>query len=206
MFCVTVRYLIFLHFLLKTICRLLRKSDKPLQQIVKRLVELENLSIAKEKREFSLSVCIFRGEHANGPLTAGLHCNSIKQYKKLLVGPWLLTCKIPDSCVYLNDMTVICLENFVKTKDGSLLIGQQFRPKSDFYLYPIRSSCYNIYSISQLSDRLEAWSLQSFKIKAIKLPIPTRPGSFAVFPLYFENHNWLCANSACEYCKYFFHL
>ena len=112
---------------------MLRKSDNPLQQIVKRLAELENLLMAKGKRESSDSTRVSRTDHDEGPLLAELRFRSIKQYKELRVGPWHLSCKIPDSFIYLNDHSVVCLQNIVKTDDSCLLLGRRFRQKSDLY-------------------------------------------------------------------------
>ena len=41
---------------MQTLKKLLRKSDNPLQQIVKRLAELENLLMTKDKRESWLNL------------------------------------------------------------------------------------------------------------------------------------------------------
>ena len=57
---------------MQTLKKLLRKSDNPLQQIVKRLAELENLLMAKDKRESSDSTRVSRTDHDEGPLLAEL--------------------------------------------------------------------------------------------------------------------------------------
>ncbi|XP_045034596.1 uncharacterized protein LOC116918629 [Daphnia magna] len=174
---------------MQTLKKLIRKSDKPLQQIAKRLVELGNFDFSKNKKEVSVHNRVFRFEHDKGPLLPGLRFRSIIQYRELRVGPWHLTCKIPNSCIYLKVMTVFCIENIIKTENNSLFIGRRFNQTSDLYSYPIRFSCYHIYSVSLLSDRLEALPIDLFQVKAVQLPIPSRNGSFAVFPLHFENHH-----------------
>jgi hypothetical protein len=67
-------------------------------------------------------------------------------------------------------MTVICIENIIKTENNSLFIGRQFNQTSDLYSYPFRSSCYHIYSVSLLSDRLEAWPIDLFQVKLFNSP------------------------------------
>lgn len=175
---------------LQKLKRMLRKSEKPLQQVVKRLIELENVTNDTSKREFGVSFIAFRVEHDCGPLFPNIR-RPLKQYKEMRFGSWFLSCKAPDNCVFLKNLTVIVIFNLIKGQDGDeLMVGKRFRDQSDLYSYPTNSSRYNIFRVWGISDSLESWPFGNFKCKAVKLPIlHDEDGTFAVFPLLMEAHN-----------------
>ena len=160
----------------------LRKTDKPLEQLIKRLDE-EHRNIpfrynaTLEKGTFKLSHI-----HSDGPLPD--NCNGI-QFKSAEKGEmWTVTCKDPNNCVFLSDLSIIIVRNFVKCGNRSFVIGQKFQIQNDFYQIPIPSSGIHEFHVSGLSPIIQAWDINSIKNKAVKLPA-TFPhnDSYVVFPL-----------------------
>lgn len=169
---------------LGSIKRLLRKCHKPLQQIVKRIQELSNSKIVKTRpnpREQDMS---FRQKHYNGPLVDRL--GGGEQFKVLKYGPWHLSTKNKsESCVYIRDGSIVVIENFLKKKESSYIIGRKYEKLTDLYSYPLESSKLNIHKVDSLSE-LNMWPVNVITCKALRLPLDTNEGNprhFAVFPL-----------------------
>jgi hypothetical protein len=102
----------FLQYLKK----LLRMRNQSLQQIVKRVVELGKANLTKKIVKFDTRSRSFRLQHDSGPLIPNLVQNSM-QYKEMYFGPWFLSCRVPDNCVYLADASVIRIENIINITD-----------------------------------------------------------------------------------------
>ena len=120
--------------------------------------------------------------HSDGPLPD--NCNGV-QFKSAEKGEmWTVTCKDPNNCVFLSDLSIIIVRNFVKCGNRSFVIGQKFEIQNDFYQIPIPSSGIHEFHVSGLSPIIQAWDNYSIKNKAVKLPA-TFPhnDSYVVFPL-----------------------
>lgn len=177
---------------LQTLKKMLRKHDRPLQQIVKRVTEYENCVFQELKKETGNKGKKFTSEHGGGPLPRFLR-RSVRQFKKLELGSFALTCKSPNNCIYLHEegkaALIIFIDNIIKTEGSDLFVGRRFTRLSDLYSYPISSSRFDIYTASALSSNYEVWPISMFKYKAVKLPLPSADGVFAIFPLLVEEHN-----------------
>ena len=124
----------------------------------------------------------FYRNHSDGPLPD--NCIG-QQFKAAERGDmWTVTCSEPDNCVFLSDITVIVVRNFVKYGNLNLVIGQKFKNQNDFYQCPIPCSVIYEFQVSSLSPIIQAWDTSCIKYKAVKLPdtFPHRD-SFVVFPL-----------------------
>ena len=163
----------------------LRKNDKPLQQLVKRLDEKNRNSVPSNQETLEKDSVHFTLMHMNGPLPP-IHARCIaNQFKKAeRVGKWKITIDEPDNCVFLKDLSVVVVINFVKTFDNrNVIIGQKFSVQQDVYEQPIRSSALNEYKVSHLSN-MQAWDINDVLYKAVKIPETFPHGnSFIVFPL-----------------------
>ena len=119
------------------------------------------------------------------PNCSGAQLNKVEKFNS-----WTLTTSTPDNCVYLNDLTIVQICNFVKHGETNVIIGRRYERKFDFYGPPVCStpSSY-IYEFkvfqSDLSTRLYAWDIHEIKCKADRLPepYPNTTYSFVVFPL-----------------------
>ena len=89
--------------------RLLRKNDLPLQQIVKRISEVQNNVILNKSVPSDLIK--FKREHSNGPTIET--CNG-SQFNLLEWGSLVLTCYSPDNTVILVDQRVAVIKNIIK--------------------------------------------------------------------------------------------
>ena len=160
----------------------LRKNDKPLEQLIKRLDEEHRSNISRhDSGTLDKGALRFYRNHSDGPLPD--NCIG-QQFKAAERGDmWTVTCSEPDS-VFLSDITVIVVRNFVKYGNLNLVIGQKFENQNDFYQCPIPSSAIYEFQVSSLSPIIQAWDISCIKYKAVKLPdtFPHRD-SFVVFPL-----------------------
>ncbi len=105
---------------------------------------------------------------------------------RLLNGLWIFPQKFP---MISQEDAAAEFEGGVAAEgreDGAVLIDDATVPVKSTEADDINLDL-DIYSVSLLSDRLEAWPLDLFQVKAVQLPILSRNGSFTVFPLHFEN-------------------
>ncbi len=169
---------------------LLRKSGRPLQQIVKRLEEIER---ARRDQVFASnsSRCdrkyTLENNHNLGPTLPQL--SSGEQFKSLRFRNCTLTTGISENCVFLeNGKDIFIVENILQHHEKIHLIGRRFLKKQDMYIYPLPSSVIDELLVSNLSQNLESVLLTSVKCKAFRIPV-TIPhnGSYFVCPL--VNHS-----------------
>ena len=122
----------------------------------------------------------FRFEHTNGPMFSSLR--PAKQFQEVKYYPWRFSIKTKADCtVYLKNKTVVFIENFVKQKDRTLIIGRVFVKIENFYDYPFESSNLDTFVVSELSRSLQFWDINKIMHKLVRLPIPEKEG----FLLYF---------------------
>lgn len=162
---------------------LLKKYDKPLQQIGRRLQEIEtncgtdlhnNLN---EKQSYMLNV------HTNGPLLEGCVDPQYSIFK--LNGMKLVIQNKANNCCGLNSGEIILMENIcynTKYKDY-VVIGKKFLEKRALYTLPCSSIHIGIYEVSKLSHRTNMWLLKYVNLKYFCIPMLSNYNSFAVFPL-----------------------
>lgn len=169
---------------------LLRKSGKPLQQIVRRLDEIDkaksNLEIAAnsstDNRKFTLV-----DTHFSGPILPQF--TMATQYKTLQFKNTVLNITKSENCVLLADTNdVFVIENFAKLHEQIYLIGRRYLKRENMYDYPLPSSMINEYLVSNLSTTLESFPLTAISCKAFRIPttIPSN-GNYFVCPL--VNHS-----------------
>jgi len=165
----------------------LRKAEKPLEQVVRRCIEKENLSTSSRLStltNLSDSILIHPTLitlHDDGPLL--LDCNN-PQYKiiKYVNGITFKTGSHADNCCGLNCGAIVCIENVAHCKKRNIpvIIGYEFLEKEDLFNIPCSSSLLGIYSVKSLSD-LKSWPLKNVIKKYVKLPYENV--KYAVFPL-----------------------
>ena len=162
-----------------TIKRLLRKSEKPLKQIIKGLAELQQNSSPNVST--SDSKFHFRVEHKNGPLLP-LFINGSKQFGIVEYKKFTLTLKDGDNCVLLHERVVVKIENIVELSCKPFIIGKNFRNLKNLYPHPFDSTDFDIFQCSDLSDELRYWPLEFVQFKMYLMPLSGLQ-SFAAFPL-----------------------
>lgn len=155
---------------------LLRRSGRPLQQIVRRLEEIDNANRLKGEMLVKNSSSNIAGQyklediHYTGPILpqfVGGEQNKVLRFKNSV-----LSTSLGDNCVFLdNENDVFVIENFIKHHERVHVIGRRFMKKEDMYTYPLPSSSFNELLVSNLSRNLK-----------IPVTIPNN-GSFFTCPL-----------------------
>lgn len=143
---------------------MVRKHDKPLQQVVKRFNERNQIqgNITKTKKQFSYLKSI----HTNGPLLQNI--NGL-QYKKLyLKNITIKVDKMADSFFLTKTFDVVKVYNIVtlnSTNYNIIIVGKEFENKRAFNDSP--STVFNIYEVDDLSSSYSYWSFDNIKNKVM---------------------------------------
>lgn len=88
------------------------------------------------------------------------------------MGTLLLKLKTGDNYIQLhtgNIIEVINIATDCKTNQ-TVIIGYEFKTKTEFYTKPCNSSLIGIYSIKDKEKTLNTWPVQSIKYKLMVLP------------------------------------
>jgi len=124
--------------------KMLRKVDKPLQQIARRLEESD--MIVKEKLFISNNNPLFCNQHLDGSLVDN---SNNTQYRKVIFKEFTLFCDGKNNYVGLKEKEIVCIENIVYYNDTKIcIISKQFERKRDLYTLPCKSSILDIYEVS----------------------------------------------------------
>lgn len=128
--------------------RLVRKPDRPLQQVVKRLSEM----LPKESHQ------------SNGDLSS-----SSKAIKKVHFSDFVLSPKQGDNCIKI-DTDIAIIKDIIKQNESVHIVCQRFQKTESFYTYPCDSSALGCYRVSVLQEKTEIVPLSSVKHKYVLLP------------------------------------
>jgi len=121
--------------------KMIRKDDKPLQQIARRLKESD--MILKDKLFITNNNPLFCNQHLDGPLID--NSNNI-QYRKVIFKEFTIACDGKNNYVRLKRREFVCVENIVYYNDTKIcIIGKQFERRRDLYTLPCKSSILDIY-------------------------------------------------------------
>ncbi len=113
---------------LQVIKNLTRRSARPLQQIVKRLNEIEVNRIFSTTEE-DVFTSTFE-QHFEGPILRD--CQGL-QYKKLKYGNWQLSNTAPNNCLIMTDGSVVEIENIIRESNSIFIIGGRFLSNDNFF-------------------------------------------------------------------------
>lgn len=132
---------------LQLLKKLLRKSDKHLQQVVKRVYELSKILSFKKTGEKSKSKIKFGKQHVDGPLPTSI--SNAKQYESMELGSWYLCPKSEgDRCVYIeieSKKIVVDVENIIASPQGFFIVGKRFTQLDNIFEYPLESKNLDIF-------------------------------------------------------------
>lgn len=152
---------------------LVRKSNKPLQQLVNRIIErskqpatVVQLNPMNKGTTFKLF-----GAHHEGPMITGLNGD---QFNRCLLRNFCLAINVPNPCCVITDSNdVILIENFVQEFDGkTVVIGKKYLICENFFdLNGLDSLPLGIQVCCCLAANVECWPLEKISFKAIKLSI-----------------------------------
>lgn len=160
---------------MQSILKMVRKSDKPLEQIVCRISEQNNY-INPNLNTKQCNKPQLLNPHSNGPL---INCRNCNQFSKVVFDKFLLTTKEPDNCCCLLDGSIIIISNFASNDENNIIIGNKYKTLKDFYINPCKSSKLDIYKVCDLGN-LQIWNLDQVAHKCIRLKYKNK---YVIFPL-----------------------
>lgn len=177
-----------------------RRSQNPLAQVVKRLAEAA--SSKKTSVLVSNPTLLLTNPHSRGPLPIVPHGNchqQVRQFQTAMLEPWRLTTKKPNNCVFLQDGSIVRVQNIIQSHIDVKVVGYQFIEPTSLLSPPfdvngiIKSHLVN----NNLTSPVMSWPIGNVQCKAYAIPIPWRVDDldedqeetsfFAIFPLLMED-------------------
>lgn len=160
--------------------RLIRSPNKPLQQLCRRLSEIDNVFEVDTNNKLSFE---FLFPHNDGP---SLHFFSYKQFKQLISKDYVFSsfmyCNADAYCLS-QDSSVIQIQNILAdSTNNPVIIGKEFKSITSLYSYPIESMEFNIYVLQSLSNSLKFWDFKCIVAKCFVYPLNDK-GCFVSYPL-----------------------
>lgn len=183
---------------LQTLKRKVRRSLNPLVQVVKRLVETTNTVEAVPS--VSNPQMILSHAHSRGPLPDPYQDHHVRteQFQTIVYKSWRLTTQHPNNCVYLDDGSIVLIDNIVKHDDFVEIVGREFEEKSCLYDPP-----FNVQGILKFKNvnynalsNISSWAVDAILCKGFAIPNPWQRDDndedfesnfYAVFPLFMED-------------------
>lgn len=149
--------------------KMLRKPDKPLQQIVKRYNEICNLKTKIQTQV--IAPYQLGGPHVRGPILE----NVLKgdQFTCIVLETMTIKTNIEaDSYLLTSDDDIVKVFNIIcnKNLDEVILICKKFKNKHIMFNNPIKSSKLGIYMVDELCNNFKWYKIGSIKKKVILLP------------------------------------
>ncbi|CAH1170530.1 unnamed protein product [Phaedon cochleariae] len=165
---------------MQTFKKYIRKGDKPLQQIVFRIDELNYAhSSSQSTSQVDQNVEIFPilcNEHCDGPL---LNNQYEKQFKLIKFENFSLGTTEPNNCCKINENDIVIIKNVLSHDNKVFIIGQKFLQIENFYTSPCESSDLGIFLVSNLAP-LQYFPIELKTCKLVKLDYKNK---YVVFPL-----------------------
>lgn len=163
---------------MKTVKAMVRKHECVLAQIFRRMYEQETNLIKK----IETGKTVLKSKHSSEPVfSTGVG----KQFKEIHYKSMINKCDVANSCVILEDETVVKILNIIEHNNTVVIIGQKLNNlrQTDLFQKPLRSSRLGIFSVntSRMSFR-NSWSISAIKCKAVCIPYSSKK-DFAISPL-----------------------
>ncbi|XP_071639678.1 uncharacterized protein [Temnothorax longispinosus] len=171
---------------LSTIKKLIRKGDKPLQQIARRLTEIDTNSCNGNEVLENIDNIELKKRHRNGPLLNGISHKNCRQFSILKTKHYFLDINnTRNDCVLLDNGIGVQIHNFIQYENESYLIGKEImHNSSDLYTEPCHSRNFNIHVVTnnecEEMSNLKIWPCRLIKAKLCKLPYKR---SFVLIPI-----------------------
>lgn len=161
--------------------RLVKSPNKSLQQVCRRLYEMQSL----ENTEAFVVRPLHSMEHHCGSLPENYETTSCKQFKMLNFGNFILcsySYSKADAYCLIKHSILVVVQNIIKTESDTIIVGNQFNKYDSLYDYPLESKELNIFVSSDLSDKLQTWPVTEITAKCIVFPI-NHQKSWVSFPV-----------------------
>ncbi|XP_036141389.1 uncharacterized protein LOC118645100 [Monomorium pharaonis] len=155
-----------------------RKGEKPLQQIARRIIEYD-LPVKNTKMKFSY---LLEKRHYDGPLDAYCDMLYVKQYKFMRTDTFFINCdNNANSCCLLKHGLFVESVNFIRHQNTSYIIGRQLLPCGSLYSVPTDSLDVGIVIVKRQHE-IKSWLCSDVKMKLIKIPYDAN-NKFVVLPI-----------------------
>jgi len=146
--------------------KLIRKPQFPIQQIVYRLAEKQQVkSVVCDEVSESL---VIKNEHNNGLLLASYR--GYRQYRWLRTKKCTLSLSIGNNCILATDGTPALVRNILEDDGNIVLLCQRFMKTEDAFSYPLASSKLGIYEVCNRMTDLFELPLSMVAQKCVLLP------------------------------------
>ncbi|KAB0790333.1 hypothetical protein PPYR_04728 [Photinus pyralis] len=139
---------------MQSILKYVRKSHKPLQQIVKRY--LEKMSSVQNNKEDITTFPL-----AKDQLLLGI--DKMEHFKSLVFQNFVLKINFPDNCCCLKNGEIINITSIIKINRCLEVVGKQYLCKNSFFDRPCESADINIFKVCDSN----LGSSQHFKVSDI---------------------------------------
>ena len=161
---------------LQKLKKLVRKPERPLAQMLRRLSE-QNTQQNKIPDRTSVSL---KKPHFVGPVPNELASRRVKgQYSQMVPDQWTFKVSTGDD-IFVIASDICRIHNIVECHDGIYLVYRRFSNKSVFFTYPFSSDFLNIYSVSQLSEQYLSAKVCAVAHKYVVFP---HRGGFVSMPI-----------------------
>ena len=162
--------------------RLVRRPYLPLQQIVRRISEVEQ---SENRSPDNNENQVLKKQHQHGPVTVDYE--GYNQYEQLYVGSVCLTVNRGNNCIMSNNhIGLIRNILFANEQSEKKLVVEWFMHRESFFQNPLPSSDLYIFKVSNLAERIEVIRISDVTCKCVLLPY--NDDVFISIPL---NHNLL---------------
>ncbi|XP_049425227.1 uncharacterized protein LOC125884374 isoform X1 [Epinephelus fuscoguttatus] len=148
---------------LQMLKKLVRKPERPLAQIIRRLSE--KTTCQTDQMSYSL-----KRPHFVGPVPDELAFRGVRgQYSQMITDQWTIKVSTGDNVFVIAD-EICMIVNIVECHDGIYVVYRNFSDKSTFFTYPFNSDFLNIYSVSQVSEQCMYAKVCTVKQKCVLVP------------------------------------
>ncbi|XP_036146914.1 uncharacterized protein LOC118646990 [Monomorium pharaonis] len=169
---------------LQQIKKIMRKNDKPLQQLSNRISEIRN-SVTVETVE-RIETYKLGKQCYNGCL---INDCTAPMYKKIQFQYFTITTKAPNNCCIMKDESIVIVSNICHRNNRIVIIGKTLKNGKPFFNSPAPSTCFGILQFSGEYSSLRSFPIEDIQNKGVVLPIFDESYAFehrnniVVFPL-----------------------
>lgn len=164
--------------------KLIRKNEKPLQQLSRRYAEIKNVNLPIKKFQNNHQM-YFEKSHKNGPLITGYNFHS--QYKVLHNSSYSIHANSrSNNCIRFENGTIVSVLNLVQCEDNrKYIIGKKLKIVKNLYsgsIYPCASEVLGIQIMSE-NTPINIWPCEKIQSKMWKIPYNLEQKQVVVFPI-----------------------
>lgn len=156
--------------------KLIRKGAQPLQQLVRRLGELDHI-VSRQFHSLK-NVNSFSKQHYDGPITYDRKFTN--QYRVMHKGSLYFNSDDENNnCVLLKDKSIVKIFNFAESEKKYYIIGEKLEIIDNMYKYPFDSKLFNICLVKK-TNKIRSWPCMDIYAKMFKMQFKQR---IVVFPI-----------------------